>query len=73
MDFSSEKEARIRRMYLPTEKDVHMKRMARQHDVCLNPVVGEKIIDHENVDYRYDETAGTGAGGVSKPQGPDVI
>jgi len=60
-------------MDFPSENEVWTRRLEHQHGVFQNPPVGNQVIDHENVDYRHDEIAGTGPGGVSQPQGPDII
>lgn len=62
---------------LPNDRAFLESVVRKMHDsrpVSLNETIGDKVQDSEHVDYRdTDATAGTGIGGVSKPQGPDLI
>jgi len=52
---------------------LHGKPVERSDQGYANKDHGAKVIDGEDVDYRYDEIAGTGPGGLKKPEGPSQI
>ncbi len=44
-----------------------------ERPMAMNPPHPLHVKDWEKIDYRHDDTAGTGEGSVSKPEGPSQI
>jgi hypothetical protein len=52
---------------------MHGKPVQRSDDGYANWDYGSRVIEGEGIDYRHDEFAGSGPGGIKKPEGPSQI